>query len=417
MNASYPIRFITSDEFEAFSEVQGQAFLEEWAPEAREIERTVTEFDRTIAAFDGAQMVGTASAYTFRLTVPGGSADAAGISLVSVRPSHRRRGILTDMMRHEILDARARGEALAILYASEAVIYGRFGFGLATWQQRLRIGRGDGQLTVGAVAESPHPQPRLRFADPADVRSDLVKLFDAALPGRPGMLARTDKWWDVLLSDHPTRRSGMSAWRCVVADDDAGPRGYSLFRTQPGWTDGIADGTIRVSELMALDPAATAALWTDLFSRDLVGEVVALHRPVDDPLLAMLADPRRAQPMVSDALWVRLIDLPAALVQRKYASAVDLVIDVADPFLPDNAGRWRLTSDGPGGGGTARCERSAAPADLLVSVQALGAGYLGGASFGQLAAAGHVSERTPGALARLAAAMSWDPRPWCSMMF
>jgi predicted acetyltransferase len=415
MSASYPIRPITPDEFEAFGEVPGQAFLAEWPAEAREIERQVTEFDRTIAAFDGAQIVGTAGAYTFRLTVPGGAADAAGISSVSVLPSHRRRGILTDMMRHLIMDARQRGEAMAILFASESGIYGRFGFGVATWQQRIRIARGDGRLAVGAAAPE-FKEPRLRFTGPAEARSDLQRVFDAALPGRPGTLARNRAWWDVLLSDPPTSRDGMSPLRCVVAEDDAGPRGYTLYRTQPSWTDGLADGTLRLRELIALDPAAEAALWGDLFSRDLVGQVIAPSRPVDDPLLAMLADPRRAQPLVGDALWVRLIDVPTAMVQRRYACAVDIVLDVLDPALADNAGRWRLTSSGPDDG-SPQCERSTAPADLLVAAQALGGSYLGGASFGQLAAAGYVSELTPGALKRLAAAMSWDPRPWCSMMF
>ncbi|HEY2313942.1 MAG TPA: GNAT family N-acetyltransferase [Streptosporangiaceae bacterium] len=415
MSASYPIRPITPDEFEAFGAVPGQAFLEEWPAEAREIERQVTEFDRTIAAFDGAQIVGTAGAYTFRLTVPGGTADAAGISSVSVLPSHRRRGILTDMMRHLIMDARQRGEAMAILFASESGIYGRFGYGVATWHQRIRIARGDGRLAVGAAGPE-LKEPRLRFTGPAEARADLLRVFDAALPGRPGMLARNDSWWNVLLSDPPTTRDGMSPLRCVVAEDDAGPRGYTLYRTQPSWTDGLADGTLRLRELIALDPAAAAALWADMFSRDLVGQVIAPSRPVDDPLLAMLADPRRAQPLVSDALWVRLIDLPAAMRQRSYASPVDIVLDVVDPLLPDNAGRWRLTSGGPDDG-SPQCERSTAPADLLMATHALGAGYLGGASFGQLAAAGHISELTPGALTRLAAAMSWDPRPWCSMMF
>jgi predicted acetyltransferase len=416
MTSSYPIRVISADEFEAFAAVPGQAFLEEWTPEAIELERPVTEFDRTIAAFDGADMVGTASAYTFRLTVPGGAADAAGITLVSVLPSHRRRGILTDMMRYEIMDARERGEALAILYASESGIYGRYGFGLATWHQRMRIGRGEGRLAIGAALAASQ-QVHLRFDPPGDVRAELVKLFDAAVPGRPGMLARDDRWWDVILSDDPTRRGGMSQLRCLLAEDEAGPRGYALYRTQSSWEDGIADGTIRVRELIAADPAATAALWADLFSRDLVGEVVARNQPTDDPLLAMLGDQRRAQPMVSDALWVRLIDLPAALCQRTYATAADVVLDVIDPFLPENAGRWRLTTSGRDDAAKAQCQRTSEPADVLVSAHALGAGYLGGASFGQLAAAGHVRELTPGALARLAAAMSWDPRPWCSMMF
>jgi predicted acetyltransferase len=416
MSPSYPIRTITPDELDTFAAVPGHAFLDEWPAEDRELERPVTEFDRTIAAFDGDQMVGTASAYSFRLTVPGDAADVAGVSLVSVLPSHRRRGILTDMMRYEITDAARRGEAIAILYASESGIYGRFGYGLATWHQRIQIRRGDGRLIVGS-AVAPSPQLTLRLVDPGDVRSDLAKVFATVLPTRPGMLARNDAWWNLLLSDGPARRDGMSQLRCLLAEDTSGSRGYALYRTKSSWTDGLPDGAIRVRELTALDPAATAALWTDLLSRDLVGEVFALHRPIDDPVLAMLTDPRRTLPLVSDALWVRLIDVPTALVQRKYASAVDVVIDVQDEFMPENSGRWRLTSGGLDHGGDARCERSALPANLLISVQALGAAYLGGASFGQLAGAGHVSELTPGALAHLAAAMSWDPRPWCSMMF
>jgi predicted acetyltransferase len=415
MSPNYPIRTITPDEFEAFSAVPGHAFLDEWPAEDRELERPVTEFDRTIAAFDGTQMVGTAGSYTFRMTVPGGTADVAGITLVSVLPSHRRRGILTDMMRYLIADAGRRGEAIAILYASEAGIYGRYGFGLATWHQRIQVHRGDGRLRLGdAVPAS--AQLSLRLASPSDVRSDLAKVFAAVLPTRPGMLARSDAWWELILSDAPTRRDGMSPLRCLLAEDASGVRGYALYRAKGSWSDGLPDGELRLRELTALDPAATAALWTDLFSRDLVSAVYAVHRPVDDPLLALLADPRRALPLVSDALWVRLLDVPAAMVRRKYASAVDVVLDVQDTFTPENAARWRLTTGGPDGG-DARCERTTAPPDLLMSVQALGAGYLGGASFGQLAEAGHVSELTSGALARLAAAMSWDPRPWCSMMF
>lgn len=416
MSPSYPIRTIAPDEFDAFAAVPGHAFLDEWPAEDRELQRPVTEFDRTIAAFDGVQMVGTASAYSFRMTVPGSATDVAGVTFVSVLPSHRRRGILTDMMRYGITDAAHRGESIAILYASESAIYGRYGFGLATWHQRIQVRRGDGRLTVGTAVPA-SPQLSLRLVDPGEVRSDLAKVFATVLPTRPGMLGRNDAWWDLLLSDPPTSRDGMSAQHCLLAADTSGARGYALYRTKGTWTDGIPDGALRVLELTSLDPAATAALWTDLFNRDLVSEVVAGHRPIDDPLLAMLADPRRAMPLVSDALWVRLIDVPTALGQRKYASAVDVVLDVRDEFLPENSGRWRLTSGGPDHGGDAHCERSTAPASLLMTVQALGAGYLGGASFGQLAAAGHVSELTSGALARLAAAMSWDTRPWCSMMF
>ncbi len=174
---------------------------------------------------------------------------------------------------------------------------------------------------------------------------------------------------------------------------------------------------LRVRELIASGPAVIAALWSDLLTRDLVGEVTAPVRPVDDPLLAMLTDPRRAHPAVSDGLWVRLADVPAALCKRRYAAGVDVVLDVIDPVLPDNAGRWRLQSAGPDDPALASCERSGAAADVLLTVQALGAAYLGGASFGQLAGAGHVRELTPGAVARLAAAMSHDRAPWACMVF
>jgi predicted acetyltransferase len=209
----------------------------------------------------------------------------------------------------------------------------------------------------------------------------------------------------------------MSPLRCLLAEDATGPRGYALYRTKPAWQDGVASGTLRVRELVAADPAATCSLWSDLLDRDLVSEVIAPIRPIDDPLLAMLADPRRAYPAVSDALWVRLTDLPAALCQRRYATRLDVVIDVIDPVLPDNAGRWRLHSGGPADGGRVACERSSSPADVLLTVQAVGAAYLGAASFGQLAAAGHVRELTPGAAGRLAAAMSFDPAPWTCQIF
>jgi predicted acetyltransferase len=231
------------------------------------------------------------------------------------------------------------------------------------------------------------------------------------------MLARDERWWDSMLADPPALRDGMSPLRCLLAEDATGPVGYALYRTKPSWQDGVAAGTLRLRELVATEPEAIAALWSDLLNRDLVSEVVAPSRPIDDPLLAMLADPRRAHALVSDALWVRLIDLPAALCQRRYATGIDIVLDVIDPLLPDNAGRWHLHSGGPADGGAAVCERTSRPADVLLTVQAVGAAYLGGASFGQLAGAGHVRELTPGAAGRLAAAMSFDPAPWTCQIF
>jgi predicted acetyltransferase len=418
MAETYPIRTITADEFGDLSQVAALAFGQTWPPEGIEHERKLVEYDRTVAALDGEQMVGSAGSYSVRLTVPGGTAAVAGITFVSVLPTHRRRGVLTGLMDWLLADAARRGEAVAILFATEASIYGRFGFGMASMHQTLRFNRGEGKLAPGAEARG-MATTRLREAEPLAARADLASVFDAVLPHQPGTLARDAKWWDHILADPPAMRpSGFSPLRCLIAEDDAGPRGYALYRTQLSWgSDHLAAGSLRISELTATDPAATAALWTHLLSRDLTAEVTAQLRPIDDPVLAMLADPRRSRPTPADGLWVRLVDLPAALCLRRYSAPADLVLEVSDQVLGTNAGRWRLRTGGPGTSEPAACERTGDPADLRLPVQALGAGFLGAPRVGQLAAAGHIAELTPGSLACLGTAMSWDRAPFSPMIF
>ncbi len=248
-------------------------------------------------------------------------------------------------------------------------------------------------------------------------------MYEAIRPGRPGMLTRNDAWWSVSLADPEFRREGNCPLRCVLAEDQSGPRGYALYAVKPEWgSDSMPAQVLRIRELFAYDPAAAATLWADLLTRDLVTEVRARMRPVDDPLPCLLSDPRRARTSVVDGLWIRIIDLPAALRQRHYARDVDIVIEVTDDLLPANAGRWRLTSGGPAPGSAsgfvgATCERTSAPADIALPVSALGAAYLGGTRLGALAAAGQITEPRQGALAALSAAMWWDPAPWSPTMF
>jgi predicted acetyltransferase len=417
VTATYPIRTISADEIEAFGQVPAKAFLEPWPAEAAEREQIVIELDRTIAAFDGSQMVGSGSIYSFNLAVPGDSVPAAGITTIAVLPSYRRRGILTGLMNHLISDAASRSEPVAILFATESSIYTRFGFGLASMIQGFTLRRGEGRLALGSAASGPGT-PRLRAIEPTQAQAQLARVFDAVFAHQPGMLARDDRWWRYLLTDVEALRGGMSPLYCLLAEDDAGPRGYVLYRTKAGWdSDHLVAGQLVIRELYATDPAATAALWTDVLSRDLVGEVSAPTRPADDPLLALLADPRRARGSLRDALWLRLVDVPAALTRRSYSAAADVVLEVIDPFVSANQGRWRLVTAGQEKGGPAACEPTQRDADVRLTVQALGAAYLGGASFGQLAGAGHVAELTPGALPILAAAMSWDRAPYSGMVF
>jgi predicted acetyltransferase len=414
MAAAYPIRPISEEEFGAFYAVIEHAFNAQY-PTGEELrhEMGVFEFDRSLAAFDGADIVGTAAALSLPMTVPGGTAAVAGVTAVATAPSHRRRGILTSLMHRQLADLRERGDAVAALFASEAGIYARFGYGAATSDLNLTIRRGEGALLARATAPGEQGPPRLRTAEPRDATADLAKVFESVLHERPGVFARDDRWWENVLWDPEHRRSGRSPLRCVIAEDDAGPRGYALYSVRPSWgDDGIPDGVLQVRELMATDPAAYAAIWNDLLGRDLVGEVRAHARPVDEPLLNLLADRRRARPRLFDGLWVRLVSVPEALAGRRYSCPVDVVIEVADDVLAENTGRWRLRAPGRAEDRGATCERTSAAADVTLPVQSLGAAYMGGTTLGALASAGQAEEARRGAIAELSTALSWEPAPW-----
>ncbi len=427
MAPAYPIRPVSAAESRAFYRVLEHAFNATYPTELElEHDLGITEFDRTLAAFDHDEMVGTAIALSLQMTVPGNAAAVAGVTGVTVLPSHRRRGILTSLMRRQLADVRDRGEPIAALFAAEAGIYGRYGYGAATAELDLTIRRGEGTVPVPAAAAGPGGRgsaPRLRIADPKEATAELAAVYGSVQRGRPGMPARDDRWWEHLLWDPEHRRSGSGPLRCLVAGDGDGPRGYALYSARPGWgDDGIPAGTLQVRELMATDPAAHAAIWNDVLNRDLVGEVRASMRPVDDPLLHLLADRRRARPRLADGLWIRLVSVPEALTRRRYACPVDVVIEVADDLLAENAGRWRLRAPGALAGGPAAqhavsCERTSAAAEVTLPVRALGAAYLGGTRLADLAAAGLVREERPGAVAALSTAMSWEPAPWCPAGF
>jgi predicted acetyltransferase len=414
MTERFPVRPLTPAEFDAFQLTDQHAFHgSPISAEDRAHILTRFEFDRSLAAFDGSMPVGGTAAFSFRLRVPGAEVPAAGVSWVAVLPTYRRQGIMRSLMRQQLTDVRDRGEALAVLWASEAVLYGRYGYGRASWTHAYTIRRGEGGLAADAPAD---PALRLRLTEPGQAQAELAKVYEAAFETRPGLFRRNDAWWDKQLWDPAPEKHGRSPLRCVLAEDGAGPRGYSLYYATDGWDEDtfLAQGTITVRELVAADPAASAALWGDLLSRDLTAELHARGRPVDDPVQFQLADPRRLRTVVSDALWARITDLPAALTQRRYACPVDVVLDVRDDLLPENAGRWRLRADETG---HATCYAVDAGADLALDVAELGAAYLGGTRLGALAAAGRVTQLRAGALARLSAAMSWDPAPWCPMIF
>jgi len=423
MADQYAIRPITVDEHAAFRRVDEHSFNSGPTPPAR-WPRTLRQFeaDRSLAAFDpalptGLDLVGTAGVYSFPMAVPGAVLPVAGVTMVGVLPTHRRRGILRSMMRRQLADIAARAEEpIAALWAAETPLYGRYGYGRASSHAFFRFRRGEGALSPSAPAD---PALTLRLVEPADVAADLAKVYAAVAARQPGFFGRDDDWWERVLDDPEEERHGASPLRCLLAADGNGARGYALYRTIPRWEQGtvLPDSALTIWELVSADPAAGAALWRDLLSRDLVSEITADLRPADDPLLYQLLDSRRARLQLSDNLWVRIIDLPAALTRRGYAGPVDVVLEVTDELLPANAGRWRLRASGADGDGAASCTRTDDPADLALDVREVGAAYLGGTRLGALAAAGLVAEVRPGALGRLSAAMTWDPAPWCPRIF
>lgn len=372
------------------------------------------EWDRVHGAHldGGAELAGIYAVYSVDLPVPGGQLPAAGLTWVGVHPAHRRRGVLTAMMREHLAQVRERGEAVSALNAAEQPIYGRFGYGMAGRQLSLTVPRGTAIRDVPAAEDL---RIRIEKVD-ADRHADVVgDCYEAARRDRPGMVSRDRKpLRRVILEDQTWMREGAESLRILTAQDPAGEiRGYALFRRKPTWTAGSPDGTVHVRELVARDAAATRAMWGRLLDLDLMARVETGERPLDDELLHLLVDWRRSRPVLADGIWVRLVDLPAALRARDYLAAVDVVLEVTDRLCPWNAGHWRLTA----GQGAARCEPTDTPADLSLDVRELGAAYLGSQTLRSLAAAGLVQVHDPQLLAAASAAFSWPVAAFCGWRF
>ena len=406
----FPVRPIGNDDWTAFLETDSVAFGASMPAELQDLERGLFEADRCIGAFDGATPVGIAAAYSFDLSVPGAVLPAAGISWVAVLPTHRRRGVLRTLMTHQLHDIHESGrEPLAILWASEPPIYGRFGYGLASRAYALEVLRSPRALRADVPTD---PNLRLRIV-PADDWKVTADVYALVTRQRPGMLARDERWWSRAVRDLPSMRDGRSALRCVVAEDDNGVRGYARYATTPDWTPGRPQGTVHVREVAAVDAPASALLYRYLFDQDLMGKVDVWNLAVDDPLLLWLDNIRSASPRWLDALYARLVDVPTALRSRTYATPVDVVFQVTDQICPWNDGRWHLVA----GADRVSCEPTDQPADLSMSVTELGAAYLGGTLLTDLARAGRVVEHKPGALPTTSTAFQSSPAPWCPVIF
>ena len=374
-------------------------------PDEWDTVRAVLEPERNFGFTAGGRWVSTTGAFTRTMVVPGGTVATAAVTVVTVAPAFRRRGLLRRMMTHQLEQIAAAGtEPVALLWASEHAIYGRFGYGETL--SRLRLSG---------------PTRELAFAPGTDVglgsvgeveRSDFLpvaaRLREGWLAERPGALSRSDAWWDFRLDDPENRRHGASAYRFALHyAADGTPDGYAFFRVKE------EAGEVEVVELDAADTPAYAALWRFLLSLDLVRSFRLYGAPVDEPLRLLVTDPRAITAETLDGTYARLVDVPAALTARRYPTEIDLVLGVRDELLPRNDAVFRLRG-GPDG---ADVERTSRTPDVSLGVRELGALYLGGVSPATLRRAGLVVEQTPGSLARMAAGFAYDRLPYCNDFF
>jgi predicted acetyltransferase len=404
-------RPITVDEMVPFFEADAFGFGHDFDPSEgswMDQLRSYAELDRTTAAFEDGTIVGTAGIWSFDLTVPGATVPTAGTTWVSVRPTHRRRGVLTGMMRTHLDNIHARGEALAALWASESPIYGRFGYGLAAEGVEMKIDRAHSGLR--------HVVPfsgRTRLVTRDEALTTWPGVYERVRPGQPGMISRHEAWWSKRHLREPERpRAGFTKSFRVQYEEEGEALGYVRYRIGETFEAGSATSTLLVGELMAATDAAHSALWSYIFGVDLIGTIKMEWGRVDEPLLHMLEDPRRLVRRTQDTLFVRVVDVAKALAARRYAAAGRIVIDVEDAFCPWNSGRYLLE----GGTEGARCTKTDAAAEVALDAETLGALYLGGTRFQAMARAGRV-QGTPEALRRADAMFAWHPLPWIPEIF
>lgn len=405
------VRPIVDAEVSEFRTVINQTFgfdLVDDDEAGRERFRTTFPLDRTVAAFESGAIIGTGGGFPFDLSIPGGTAAMSGTTVITVRPTHRRHGVLRQMMQAHLDDTREREEPLAGLWASEAVIYGRFGYGAAADLH-------DTSVDARTTEFSGEPPPgTVRFVEGDAVEKLIPGIYDRVRLGRPGMLSRSAAWWKHRRFYDPEHwREGASARRWVVYFDDAGDAaGYVAFRQKEKFEGGVFDSTISVIELMPVTADAHSALWRFLLSVDLFPNVSYWNAPIDDPLPWKLTNRRAVQRKRSESLWLRVLDIPKALEARTYHVSGQLVLRVHDGFYPDLAGTYLLEA-GPDG---ASCSRVEAEPDLELDVADLGSVFLGGHRASELAAAGRIWGQGD-VLATADALFGWSQAPWCPEVF
>ncbi len=385
----------------------GHYFGGPWPSEDAERFGRLLPMERMHAAFDGAAIVGGAGAFPFELSVPGGPLACAGVTVVGVLPTHRRRGILDRMMRKQLADIREREEPIAALWASDEMIYGRFGYGMAAQDAMIQASR----VHAALRPDLPGRTGTVRLVDHDEALKVFPRIYERVRRQTPGFLSRTREWWELRqLSDRPERRRGAGELSRVLLELDGKPAGYALYRIKFQFEDATSISEVHVLEAVAESPAATRELWRYLLGIDWMHRIHCELLAVDHPLFLLVERPNRLNWKVFDGIWLRLIDVGSALSARSTAVDGRVSFDVAsDPIFSENVGVWTVAD------GVAR--RSRRRPDVRLDVQALASAYLGGFTFAELVRAGRAEEVARGGIARADALFGVAAKPWCPEIF
>ncbi len=400
------VRAITADEVSAFRGNMRAVFGFGGSEEEGDVDRflDLLELSRTYSAFDDGELVGTAAAFSFDLTIPGATVAMGGLTNVSVRATHRRQGIMNRMIAAHIADVRGRGEPLSGLWCSEAAIYQRYGYGAVGDSDVIKVDVQRARFVSG------HDTDRTALIDEDRAKQVLPALYDRIRPQRPGMLSRNEAWWKHRRFRDPSHvRHGGSSKQYVVASRDDELTGYVVYRNKPKFEDGIASGSIDIIELFAVDEQAEVSLWRLMTSMDLFTTVNWWNAPEDSVLPWAIDDCRRVERKKVDHLWLLICDVPAALSARAYTGDGSLSLQVVHG---DQADKYKL--DVVYGSGS--CTTTDDTPELHLDLAALGSIYMGGVSPRILARAGRIAG-DDAALAKAERLFSWPVAPWCPEVF
>jgi predicted acetyltransferase len=404
------IRRIGPDRYDEAYRMLAASFGEELHPQELEAERPIFATGQNLAAFDGDAIVGLAGAMPMELTVPGGRfLGTGGVTSVGVLPTHRRRGVGSALMRRQLEGLHEQEVPTAYLWASEGSIYQRFGYGLGSVAAAFEIDREDTGLLHPV-----EPAGRMRLIEQPEAMKVFPSVYERVRPTRPGMTDRDEHWWNAGFLDIEAYREGASPYFYAAYETAEGLDGYVVYRVKESRDHrGGFENVLAVEELLSATDDAYAGLWRYCFGVDLVGKVTGWKRPVDEPLLHMLTEPRRLGLQIRDGTWLRLVDVGTALEGRGYGAEDRLVLGIDDGFCAWNDGEWELD----GGADGASCRRTDRQPDLVLDASTVACAYLGAVPLRTLARAGRVEERTAGALNRGDAMFASDPAPWCAFVF